>query len=132
MLIRMAWRNLWRNPRRTAVVVTAISIGIAGCILSMAINLGLVAGMVDTAIRGGLGHMQVHASGWDADPQLDETERLPCMAMGTPPAAATNPWSVVRSRFVRESSPASPSGLDSTQRNARPASPSIPIPTPSS
>jgi len=75
MLLRMAWRNLWRNPRRTFVVLGALSIGIAGCVVSMAINLGMVKGMVDTAIRGGLGHLQVHASGWDADPQLEV--RLP-------------------------------------------------------
>jgi ABC-type lipoprotein release transport system permease subunit len=71
MLFRMAWRNLWRNPRRTAVVLTAISIGIAGCVLSMAINLGVMAGMIDTAIRSGLGHLQVHADGWDANPELE-------------------------------------------------------------
>jgi ABC-type lipoprotein release transport system permease subunit len=71
MLIRMAWRNLWRNPRRTAVVLTAISIGLAGCIVSMAINLGVMAGMVDTAIRSGLGHIQVHGSGWDENPELE-------------------------------------------------------------
>ncbi len=70
MLLRMAWRNLWRNPRRTAVVLTAISVGIAGSLLTMAINLGMVAGMVDTAIRGGLGHLQVHAKGWHANPEL--------------------------------------------------------------
>ena len=70
MLLRMAWRNLWRNPRRTAVVLTAISVGIAGSVLTMAINLGMIAGMVDTAIRGGLGHLQVHAKGWHANPEL--------------------------------------------------------------
>jgi ABC-type lipoprotein release transport system permease subunit len=67
----MAWRNLWRNPRRTAVVLAAISVGIAGCVVSMAINLGMVAGMVDTAIRSGLAHLQVHGSGWDENPELE-------------------------------------------------------------
>ena len=71
MLIRMAWRNIWRNPRRTAVVLTAISIGIAGCVVAMAINLGMVAGMVETAIRGGLAHLQVHSAGWDENPGLE-------------------------------------------------------------
>lgn len=71
MLLQMAWRNLWRNPRRTVVVLTSISVGIAGCVLSMAINLGMVAGMVETAIRSGLGHIQVHAPGWDANPELE-------------------------------------------------------------
>ncbi len=69
-LLRMAWRNLWRNPRRTAVVLTAISVGVAGCVLAMAVNLGMVASMVDTAIRSGLGHLQIHAAGWDASPEL--------------------------------------------------------------
>jgi ABC-type lipoprotein release transport system permease subunit len=71
MLLRMAWRNLWRNPRRTIVVLSAISIGIAGCIVAMAINLGMVAGMVDTAIRGGLAHLQIHSAGWDENPELE-------------------------------------------------------------
>ena len=71
MLLRMAWRNLWRNPRRTAVVLTSISIGIAGCVLSMAINLGMMASMVDLAIRSGLAHLQVHAPGWDENPELE-------------------------------------------------------------
>jgi ABC-type lipoprotein release transport system permease subunit len=71
MLFRMAWRNLWRNPRRTAVVLTAISVGIAGCVLSMAINLGVMAGMIDTAIRSGLGHIQIHGDGWDENPELE-------------------------------------------------------------
>ncbi len=71
MIVRMAWRNLWRNPRRTGVVLTAISVGIAGCIVSMAINLGMVEGMVDTAIRSGLAHLQIHGSGWDSNPELE-------------------------------------------------------------
>lgn len=71
MLFRMAWRNLWRNPRRTAVVLTAISVGIAGCVLSMAINLGVMTGMIDTAIRSGLGHLQIHADGWEDNPELE-------------------------------------------------------------
>ncbi len=71
MLIRMAWRNIWRNPRRTAVVLSAISIGIAGCIMAMAINLGMMSGMVDTAIRGGLAHLQIHGAGWDKNPELE-------------------------------------------------------------
>ena len=70
MLVRMAWRNVWRNPRRTGVVVTAVSVGIAGVVLSMSINFGMIVGMVETAISTELGHVQVHATGWDEDPEL--------------------------------------------------------------
>ncbi len=72
-LLRIAWRNLWRNPRRTSIVVSAVSIGIGGVILTMAINYGMVVQMVDTAIRTELGHLQVHAPGYLDDPSLERT-----------------------------------------------------------
>ncbi len=70
MVLRLAWRNVWRNPRRTLVVVTAIAVGISGCLVAMAVNFGMVAEMIDTAIASGLGHIQIHARGWDEKPEL--------------------------------------------------------------
>jgi len=71
MLLRLAWRNLWRNPRRTAIVVTAVAVGLAGCLVSMALNFGMVAQMVETAIGTELGHLQIHAPGWERGPKLE-------------------------------------------------------------
>jgi len=70
LTLRMAWRNAWRSRRRTAIVVSAVAVGIAGTLLSMAVNYGMVLQMVDTAIATELGHVQVHARGFDADPEL--------------------------------------------------------------
>ena len=70
IFVRMAWRNAWRNPRRTLIVVTAVAIGIAGTLLTMAINFGMVFQMIETAIATELGHVQVHAAGFDANPEL--------------------------------------------------------------
>jgi ABC-type lipoprotein release transport system permease subunit len=75
MILRLAWRNAWRNPRRTGVVVAAVSIGIAGALLTMALNFGMIYQMVETAIESDLGHIQVHAPGFDANPEL--SVRLP-------------------------------------------------------
>jgi ABC-type lipoprotein release transport system permease subunit len=66
----MAWRNVWRNPRRTAIVVTAVAVGISGALLAMAVNYGMAVQMVETAIRTELGHVQIHAVGYDANPEL--------------------------------------------------------------
>ena len=67
---RVASRNVWRNPRRTGVVVTAVAIGIAGVVLTMAVNYGMVVQMVETAIETELGHMQIHGQGFDQNPDI--------------------------------------------------------------
>lgn len=84
-LRRIAWRNVWRNGRRTAVVVIAIAVGIAGTVLSMAINFGMVVQMVETAIATDLGHLQIHARGYEDDPglarRLDDGGRMGIAAL---------------------------------------------------
>jgi len=69
-VIRLAWRNVGRNPRRTGVVVTAVAVGLAGTLLSMAIFSGMMFQMVDNAIKTDLGHLQIHAQGFNKDPEI--------------------------------------------------------------
>jgi ABC-type lipoprotein release transport system permease subunit len=68
LFLRLAWRNLWRNPWRTAIVLAAVTVGIAGVVLSMAINNGLLLQMVENAIATEVGHLQIHAPGFDRNP----------------------------------------------------------------
>jgi ABC-type lipoprotein release transport system permease subunit len=70
LALRLAWRNVWRNLRRTVIVVVAVAVGVAGCLFSMALNYGMVVQMVETAISTELGHVQIHARGFDRDPAL--------------------------------------------------------------
>ncbi|MGH0031312.1 MAG: ABC transporter permease [Myxococcota bacterium] len=70
MVLRLAWRNAWRHPRRTGNVVAAVAIGIAGTLLTMAVNFGMVFQMVETAIENEVGHLQIHAAGFDENPEL--------------------------------------------------------------
>jgi ABC-type lipoprotein release transport system permease subunit len=77
---RMAWRNIGRSPRRTGIVVTAVSLGLAGVLLAMAVNYGMVFQMVETAIATELGHLQIHGAGFDRKPgieiRIENGERL--------------------------------------------------------
>jgi ABC-type lipoprotein release transport system permease subunit len=70
LVVRLAWRNAFRNPRRTGIVLVAVAVGIAGTLLSVAFNYGLLVGMVETAIGTELGHVQIHGEGFDANPEL--------------------------------------------------------------
>ena len=63
MWLRMAWRNVWRNGRRTGIVVSAVAIGIGACLFSMSLSFGVAQQMVATAIETQLGHLQIHAQG---------------------------------------------------------------------
>ncbi len=68
---RFAWRNIGRNPRRTAIIGSAVAIGVGGTILAVAITYGMIGGMVATTIDNELGHLQVHAPGFSEKPSLD-------------------------------------------------------------
>ena len=72
---RIAWRNVLRNPRRTAIVVAAVAVGVGGAVLTMATNYGMIFQMVENAIARDLGHVQIHAEGYADDPGIDH--RLP-------------------------------------------------------
>jgi putative ABC transport system permease protein len=67
---RMAWRNVGRNRRRSAVVVGSVAVGLGGALLAIALVQGTLFQLVETAIATDLGHVQVHARGWDQKPDL--------------------------------------------------------------
>jgi ABC-type lipoprotein release transport system permease subunit len=75
MLVRLAWRNLWRGWRRSLIVLCAFTVGIAASLLLVAWTRGMGFQMADTAIRTRLAHIAVHARGYDADP--DPSRALP-------------------------------------------------------
>ena len=61
---RLALRGLGRQPRRSGIVIAAIAIGLGSLLFAMAIQYGMFAQMVETAIRTEIGDLQVHARNW--------------------------------------------------------------------
>lgn len=59
-MARIAWRNLGRNRRRTAVTASAIAVGVALCVATYGLTDGLNDQLVATVTRLELGHVQVH------------------------------------------------------------------------
>ncbi len=60
MYIKLAWRNLLRNKRRSFIAGTAIGIGLASLIFVDALVLGMEKNMVDSATSSFLGEGQIH------------------------------------------------------------------------
>ncbi len=76
-MMRLAWRNLWRNHRRTLIMLLAIAVGVWAMIFMTA----LMRGMVDEMIRDGIdslpGYVQIHHSDFRDDPSIDNSLQAP-------------------------------------------------------
>ncbi|UCD85120.1 MAG: ABC transporter permease [Deltaproteobacteria bacterium] len=72
-LFKIAWRNIWRNTRRTVILVLAIGIGLMGIIVTEAFMNGMENNMVQNIIRSSLGHIQIYAKGFDENPVVERS-----------------------------------------------------------
>jgi ABC-type lipoprotein release transport system permease subunit len=61
---KLAWRNIWRNKRRTQLVLAAIIVGLWGMVFMVAIMDWMNVEMVETSIENGVGHIQIHREGF--------------------------------------------------------------------
>ncbi len=67
---QLAWRNLWRNHRRTTIMLGAISIGAWAMIFLNALTQGMVTDMVQDGLAVLPGHVQVHHPDYRDDPTI--------------------------------------------------------------
>ena len=72
---RIAWRNLWRSRRRTALALAAIGLSVTLVLAYDAILRAYGDWILDTITGPMLGHVQVHAPGWRTDRAMDRTLR---------------------------------------------------------
>jgi len=75
VLGRLAWRYLWRNHRRTIIMLSAISIGAWAMMFMTALTRGMVDQMISDGISVIPGHVQIHHPGYLDDPSI--ANRLP-------------------------------------------------------
>jgi ABC-type lipoprotein release transport system permease subunit len=73
MYFQMAWRNVWRNPRRTIVILVAVIIGVWSMILLGALMRGIAVGMINNGIATLTGHIQIHHKGYRDDPSIENS-----------------------------------------------------------
>ena len=71
MLAGLAWRNLWRQPRRTGLSVFSIAFASSLLVVMLSFQLGVYAEMKESALRlfDGYAQFQPHGYADDPDPQ---------------------------------------------------------------
>jgi putative ABC transport system permease protein len=58
-IILMAWRNIFRQKRRTLITLSALIIGLVGLVVFQGYIAQLMNGFRDSTIRAGIGHLQI-------------------------------------------------------------------------
>lgn len=70
MFLRLAWRNIFRNLRRTLITLGAITFGLSAMIVFFGFTDGFHAQWVENTVRAYTGHIQIYRKGYRDDPQL--------------------------------------------------------------
>lgn len=73
MLLKLAWRNVLRNKRRTILSGIAVGITLASIMLIDGLYIGMIKGMIGTATDTFLGHGQIHAEGFSDTLEVEKT-----------------------------------------------------------
>ncbi len=71
MDIKMAWRNIWRNPRRTILTVLAIAFACVLLVFMLSFQFGSYDTMINASVKINTGHLQIQAEGYHSRKKME-------------------------------------------------------------
>jgi putative ABC transport system permease protein len=112
MIPRLAWRNIWRNRRRSLIVLVAIAIGLVTLAVTDSVYNGVMVQMFEDQVGTHVTHLQVHRAGFNDNKViqnwLPDRERVDSLLRTDPRIKAHSPRIVA---FGIASSAANSSGI---------------------
>ena len=72
-LLKISWRNVWRNKLRSLVVIISIIFGLLGGIIIIAMSYGLNEERMNNAVDTYLSHIQIHHKSFSEDFNIKNT-----------------------------------------------------------
>jgi len=112
LYLKLAWRNIFRNKRRTFIAGIAIGIGLAALIYTDALMAGMTRNMIRSATASFLGEGEIHLKGFRETLEVDRTignsDSVLAQLTSDPDVAAFTPRIITYSMI---SSPANVQGV---------------------
>jgi ABC-type lipoprotein release transport system permease subunit len=82
-IVPLAWRNLWRNPRRSLITFMVIAVGVWSILCFDVLMKAFAASSLEETLHLLTGDGQIHAPGYLDDPGLDHSIAAPAGALLT-------------------------------------------------
>ena len=73
LYLKLAWRNIWRNKRRTFITMVSIVMAVVLASVMAALQQGQYNQMIDNTVGSFSGHIQVQALGYLDEPTLENS-----------------------------------------------------------
>ena len=77
LTIQMAWRNVWRNPRRSVLTMSAVAFAALVLIFMLSWQFGSYETMINAAVSVHSGHLQVQARGYQEKHRMGQVVQRP-------------------------------------------------------
>ena len=94
ILVKLAWRNVFRNPRRSGLTIAAIAVGLAALFFLWSFIEGVNDQMIENSTRYVSSHVQLHRRGYHDNQTLDlmmeDTRVLAAALAGQPGIVASS------------------------------------------
>ncbi len=74
--LKLAWRNLWRNKKRTIIAASSVFFAVLLALIMRSMQKGSYNFMIDSSVRFSTGYVQVHGKGYWDKRSLDKSMEL--------------------------------------------------------
>lgn len=71
IILKLAWRNLWRNKRRTLISISSVLFAVLMAIIAQSFQMGTFELMIDNMVKYSTGYMQIQDVLYQEEPSMD-------------------------------------------------------------
>jgi ABC-type lipoprotein release transport system permease subunit len=76
MLLKLAWRNIFRNKRRSLITVSSIIFAVLFAVFMRSLQYGAYGNMLKNIVSSYMGYVQIHSKGFWEEKTLDNSFSL--------------------------------------------------------
>lgn len=73
MILKLAWRNIWRNKRRSLITMASIMLAVIFAVVLRSMQLGTYEKVIGNVVESYTGYIQIHQKGYWDEPFVDNS-----------------------------------------------------------